>query len=232
MSRRYKGLTFADSSVSNQPNHSILTPYIITTIQRTHTFKFTMSANIKTSSSALFVAFISLLSTTIAAPVNETSVLSERAAGDDCKWALKYMPYTFMDCSNTWQQGSDHLDYSIKLTGTSQIQDGWCKGIYDNIKGQCGNPTVVQGNCRKDNPDTMVKALDGDNGWKQLELYGIDMDFQVYWPWEPSDADHACIATAAKIASCGVEVANGAHCYRQGWTDPNREEYDETSGPP
>jgi hypothetical protein len=74
--------------------------------------------------------------------------------------------------------------------------------------------------------------MDGDNGWRQMVLYGIDMYFSIVWPWQEIDADHACVASAIRKATCStVEIANGAVCRKAGWSSPELLEYDLTMGP-
>ncbi|KAI9828368.1 MAG: hypothetical protein M1832_002796 [Thelocarpon impressellum] len=156
---------------------------------------------------------------TTATPANATHQLSKR---DDCDWAGKYQPYTEIDCYHAWKPGMSELQYVVQLTGTGQDGPGWCQGILDNIKGECSHPKLKAPwkgpGCTTDSVKTKVFAVDGDKGWKTVDIYGIELRFEIGWPWNEKDANHECVAKAVRKATCvQVEISNGAHCVSKGW---------------
>lgn len=195
---------------------------------------FLQGSNIINSISCLLLCFTS---TTIAAPAGDMSsapaVKRDFKDNADCVWAGKYMPFTYMDCFTDWQKGASYLTYTIRLTGNGMVPDNWMKGIYDNIIGDCQKPDVNPLSSNNDNsPYTVAYTLDGDKGWQQTKLQGVDMQFTLNWPWNEGDANHECIAHAVLHATCPqVEIANGAHCVNLGWNSTEVTEYWTGVGP-
>ncbi|ORY67559.1 uncharacterized protein BCR38DRAFT_483175 [Pseudomassariella vexata] len=176
--------------------------------------------------------------------------VSLASQGKDCAWAEAHIGKTYMDCAKTTGKDSDHIDYKISktgfnyffrfsdkfrskeyrtklvlsvlaLTGTGQKQTDWVKGIYDNIKDQCGGNANLYSTSSVQKNSFETLAFTMSNGYgnpKKGEnslvlVYGVVFSFTLKWPWAEEDADMKCISTAVRKATCdGVAMVNGHTC--------------------
>lgn len=129
------------------------------------------------------------------------------SSGDACTFA-KNVPVN-VEC--VWTPNSDGtLQYTIRADPNGQTagQDnggpaGWCKGITDNIKGECGNwwsdEKTNKMTCLTWRRDWVVD----DTGFPAI-AEGVDMG--IYFPGFPSDHLQSCMQTAIQKATCSTSL--------------------------
>jgi hypothetical protein len=60
----------------------------------------------------------------------KVKLLSHLGGGDDCTWAGKYQPWTYLDCQSSRNTIRGSLDYTIRMSGTGQEGSEWCNSFY------------------------------------------------------------------------------------------------------
>lgn len=177
----------------------------------------------------VMTSFLSVLPYTLAVPTIQPKSFGD----DDCYWASKYMPWTYMDCySDADTFLPNYVDYTVRMTGTGQLPSTWCSGFYSALSQQCGASYYSTTVCNMASPYTSVDTLDGDDDWVLTTVSGIEMSFRMDTTALNGDNGHACVATAVQMATCsGVQIANGANCYNDGYSDMSILEFDEILTP-
>lgn len=106
---------------------------------------------------------------------------------------------------------ANSLDYHIYIAPTGQLNpnnNGWCQGIWDNIKGDCGGLGADSFSCF----GWQQKTLHNPVTLKINSFQGLNMQFQ--WKWSKKhwtqgtgpDADlKQCITSAIQKATCPAE---------------------------
>jgi hypothetical protein len=162
----------------------------------------------------------------------KVKLLSHLHGGDDCTWAGKYQPWTYLDCQSSRNTIRGSLDYTIRMTGTGQQGSEWCNTFYRLVSQTCRANVIPISRCGTSNL-TRQYALDGDNFWTVVALNGIEMNFRFYNTASlSSDDGHLCVSHALRFATCSqVEIANGAHCVALGYYNETYQEYSVIQGP-
>jgi hypothetical protein len=177
----------------------------------------------------VMISLLSVLSYTLAGPVNNTKMFLPSWGADDCDWAGKYMPWTYMDCfsDSTFVLGT--TDYTIRLTGTGQLPSAWCDAFYNAAGQHCGvsfSTNDPWSRCNWGGALTSAETLDGDDGWIDTILSGIEMNFSIRSSIPFNDRGHYCIAQAVRSATCShVQIASGAHCFAIDYYNQSITEY-------
>ncbi|KAK2744693.1 hypothetical protein FQN55_006612 [Onygenales sp. PD_40] len=130
---------------------------------------------------------------------------------EDCATAA-YANFADVECYYDFDKGGDFLNYVIKIPPTGQDSKGWCKGIMDNIKGECGDyaDNISYKHC---NDQYESKRLEFPNN----EVYhGIDYNFHWEWKWIEGDDMKTCVKRAVEKASCAAAVRwPDGGCYKR-----------------
>lgn len=76
------------------------------------------------------------------------------------------------------------MDYHMSVSGTGQNTAGWCKGIRDNMKGECGGNFNLHGqlHCNTRNASSATFYTNPDNGALNY-VYGIETWFTIQAGW-------------------------------------------------
>ncbi|KAL3448381.1 hypothetical protein BJX65DRAFT_275520 [Aspergillus insuetus] len=139
---------------------------------------------------------------------------------EDCDWAQYFWAdvdcyYDFHDEYEGW------LNYVVKIEPTGQnTGDGWCKGIIDNIIGECGrNPSNIAylgGNDWKGCSPYLTYNLHHPVTYEVKPMQGLDLNFHYHWPWTEGEDARGCIENAIRKGSCAGDVSfkNGG-CYKR-----------------
>lgn len=162
----------------------------------------------------------------------KVKLLSHLVGGDDCTWAGKYQPWTYLDCQSSRNTIRGSLDYTIRMSGTGQEGSEWCNSFYRLVSQICRTNVIPISRCGTSNL-TRQYALDGDNFWTVVALNGIEMNFRFQNTASiSSDDGHLCVSYALRYATCSqVEIANGAHCVASGYYNETYQEYSTIQGP-
>lgn len=185
-----------------------------------------------------FLSFLSALTSTLGAAMPDvgSTLIARKPLGDDpeCVWAGKYHSYTYLGCTSKIsypqliRQGPGQplpqafLSYTIRMSGTGQSIDSWCKSILEAIPAACGKRLIRPQNCRAiTTPDWATWAANGDDNNKLVGLYRLELTFEVHYEqgtsFTGSDHDHKCVAIAVSGGTCPtVHMANGAACFSEG----------------
>ncbi|PGH13934.1 hypothetical protein AJ79_03349 [Helicocarpus griseus UAMH5409] len=149
---------------------------------------------------------------------NSTTTLSKR--GEDCDFA-KYH-WADVDCYYDFHKShGGWLNYVVKIQpiGQDNRDGGWCRGIIDNIMGECGRF-----------PDGGNRPSDdwkGCSDWYTANLHdpatgqvrkssGLDLNFHYNWPWDEGEDATGCIGRAIEKATCaGAFTFKNDKCYKR-----------------
>ncbi|KAI1779816.1 hypothetical protein F4818DRAFT_154370 [Hypoxylon cercidicola] len=129
------------------------------------------------------------------------------------------------------------LRYHIKLSGNGQDPNKWCDNIINRMQYDCGVKYPDFYNCNSGRapelPGLRTWAYDGDTG-NIVQKTGVNIRFDFNPWWEPRDAEHDCVRSAIREATCGGTIfTNGLRCMPTMWTAPNgAPEFDESYVPP
>ncbi|KAI2618923.1 hypothetical protein GGR54DRAFT_630985 [Hypoxylon sp. NC1633] len=152
--------------------------------------------------------------------------------GDECKWVMKYIPFVSSECTeyceaDTYNWGFQYhrLRYHIKLSGNGQKPDLWCLLFNLRMKTNCarGQPDFFECNVGRAQEYDGLRtwAVDGDTG-KVVQRSGINIRFDFSPDWESRDAEHDCVRTAIREATCaGTVFTNGLRCIPTLYTAPS-----------
>ncbi|KAI2467242.1 hypothetical protein F4781DRAFT_322904 [Annulohypoxylon bovei var. microspora] len=159
---------------------------------------------------------------------------------DECKWASKYMPYVSSECTEyceadtyNWGYRFHRLRYHIKLSGNGQDPATWCDNFKARMMYNCavGQPDFF--NCNSGRaPELLVLrtwVFDGSNG-QIVQKTGINLRFDFSPWWETRDAEHDCVKSAIREATCaGAIFRNGLRCMPTMYVAPSgAPEFDES----
>ena len=182
-------------------------------------------------------ALLAIVSSSLASVIEVPRAITPRAAAtdEDCAWAGKYAPYTYLSCTSTLNspdffvqtptsKPNYYLTYKILMQGTGQDIQNWCAGIVGKIQEMCGRRAIQNYSC-KINDDWNNNVLDGDNNWSEVRAPGMEMDFDLWWgggsTFSATDHDHDCMAKAIAAGTCpNIDIFNGPTCISDTWVAP------------
>ncbi|OTB14300.1 hypothetical protein K445DRAFT_376993 [Daldinia sp. EC12] len=165
------------------------------------------------------------------------------ANNDECQWVMTYIPVVSSECteyceadSYNWGHKYHRLRYHIKLSGNGQHPQSWC----DNFKAR------MMRNCAVSRPDFFdcntgrAPTQPGLDSWAAtpvgvVVMPGVNLRFDFNPDWNPRDAQHDCVRSAIRDATCaGTTFANGLRCIPVLYKSPNAgaSEFDESYVPP
>lgn len=141
------------------------------------------------SVSLTFAAFLSLATTT------------QAQEPEDCRTAA-YANLARVSCYYDFDRGGNFLNYVIQIPPTGQHSGGWCKGIMDNIKAECGGyaDNISYQRC---DAGFQTQILEYPNNRQES---GIDFNFHWEWDWWTGDDERACVRAAIEKATCAAQV--------------------------
>ncbi|KAI1802760.1 hypothetical protein F4811DRAFT_554487 [Daldinia bambusicola] len=162
---------------------------------------------------------------------------------DECNYVLTYFRVVSSECteyceadSYNWGHRYHRLRYHIKLSGNGQSPESWC----DNFKAR------MMRNCAVGQPDFFncntgrAPAQPGLDSWAATPVGvvvapGVNLRFDFNPDWNPRDAQHDCVRSAIREATCaGTIFTNGLRCMPVLYKSPNAgaAEFDESYVPP
>ncbi|KAI1209963.1 uncharacterized protein F4807DRAFT_79950 [Annulohypoxylon truncatum] len=163
---------------------------------------------------------------------------------DECKWAMNYMPYVSSECTEyceadtyNWGYRFHRLRYHIKLSGNGQDPVTWCNNFKARMMYNCavGQPDFFNCNLGRapELPALRTWAADTSIG-QVVQKPGINLRFDFSPRWEPRDAEHDCVRSAIREATCaGTIFRNGLRCIPTMYIAPDgAPEFDESFVPP
>ncbi|KAI0843108.1 hypothetical protein F5Y06DRAFT_256928 [Hypoxylon sp. FL0890] len=142
---------------------------------------------------------------------------------DECKWALAYIPFVSSECTEYCEADSynrgyrfHRLRYHIKLSGNGQDPNIWCDNFKARMMYDCGvgKPDFFDCNTGRAPPlqGLFTWAFDGYTG-SIIQKPGVNLRFDFSPWWEPRDAEHDCVRSAIREATCaGTVFTNGLRC--------------------
>ncbi|KAI0117150.1 hypothetical protein F4814DRAFT_448155 [Daldinia grandis] len=172
---------------------------------------------------------------------NGTVVFNNVTKGDER--VMDYLPVVNSECTEyceadtyNWGKKYHRLRYHIKLSGNGQDPHVWC----DNFKAR------MMHNCAVREPDFFncntgrAPALPGLDSWAAtpagvVTMPGINLRFDFSPDWNPRDAQHDCVGSAIREATCaGTVFTNGLRCIPVLYKSLNAgaAEFDESYVPP
>ncbi|KAI1381681.1 hypothetical protein F4677DRAFT_399347 [Hypoxylon crocopeplum] len=166
---------------------------------------------------------------------------------DECSWALKYIPFVSSECTEyceadtyNWGYRFHRLRYHVKLSGNGQDPNTWCDNFKARMMHNCavGKPDFFNCNSGRapELPGLRTWAVDGSTG-KVVQKPGVNLRFDFNPWWEPRDAEHDCVRSAIREATCaGAVFTNGLRCIPTMYTVPDTiqvtPDFDESFVPP
>ncbi|KAI0890394.1 uncharacterized protein GGS22DRAFT_150784 [Annulohypoxylon maeteangense] len=163
---------------------------------------------------------------------------------DECKWALNYIPYVSSECTEYceadtygWGYRFHRLRFHIKLSGNGQEPANWCAMFKARMMYNCavGAPDFFHCNFGRapELPSLRTWAADSSTG-QVVQKEGLNLRFDFSPAWNPRDAEHDCVRTAIREATCGGTIfRNGLHCIPTMYLAPDgATEFDEGYVPP
>ncbi|OTA93528.1 hypothetical protein M434DRAFT_11589 [Hypoxylon sp. CO27-5] len=157
-----------------------------------------------------------------------------------CWWPLQYIPFVSSECTEYCEADSynrgyrfHRLRYHIKLSGNGQDPNVWCDNFKARMMYDCGvgKPDFFDCNTGRAPvlPGLSTWAYDGDTG-QIVQKPGVNLRFDFSPWWEPRDAEHDCVRSAIREATCaGTIFTNGLRCIPTTYKAPDRApEFDES----
>ncbi|KAI1408858.1 hypothetical protein F5Y13DRAFT_98881 [Hypoxylon sp. FL1857] len=158
----------------------------------------------------------------------------------ECLWALKYIPFVSSECTEYCEADSydrgykfHRLRYHIKLSGNGQDPNSWCDNFKIRMMYNCavGKPDFFDCNTGRapELPGLFTWAYDGYSG-EIVQKPGVNLRFDFSPWWEPRDAEHDCVRSAIREATCaGTVFVNGLRCIPTMYKAPDgAPEFDES----
>lgn len=156
-----------------------------------------------------------------------TNMALEKRA-EDCDFAE--WQWADVDCNYIWgksisfthhiattnlssqSDGAQALNYEVRIEPTGQENtQGWCKGIMDNIIGDCGR-NFPYTSCEP----YLVTNLHHPKTHQVKRSEGVKMTFDFRWQWIEGEDATTCVTSAITKATChgGITFTNGK-CYKR-----------------
>ncbi|KAI1462006.1 hypothetical protein F4805DRAFT_190723 [Annulohypoxylon moriforme] len=142
---------------------------------------------------------------------------------DECKWATTYIPYVSSECteyceadSYGWGHRFHRLRFHIKLSANGQDPDRWCMMFKARVMNNCavGLPDFFHCNFGRAPELKSLRTWAADSSIGEVvQTVGVNLRFDFNPDWNPRDAEHDCVGSAIREATCdGTIFRNGLHC--------------------
>ncbi|KAF3055824.1 hypothetical protein GL218_07006 [Daldinia childiae] len=162
---------------------------------------------------------------------------------DECKWAMSYIPFVSSECTEycdadtyNWGKQYHRLRYHIRLSGNGQDPHLWCDNFRVRMMRDCAvrKPDFFNCNTGRAPASPMLDSWAATPAGV-VKATGINLRFDFSPYWNSRDAQHDCVRSAIREATCaGTVFTNGLRCIPVLYKSPNAgtAEFDESYVPP